>query len=67
MLGGGSKRSFNHGSLNGKEKFFLYNLFKILSNFLIIIANPRSPTYKKNKTKINGINFENNDNILKCF
>ena len=30
-------------------------------------TNPRSPTYKKKKPKINRINFENSDNVLKCF
>ena len=31
-----------------------------------MITNPRSPTYKnKKKTKINRINFENCDNVLK--
>ena len=31
-------------------------------------TNPGSSTYKnKKKSKINRINFENSDNVLKCF
>ena len=33
----GSSRSFKHVSLNDKDKFGLYNLFKIISSFLISI------------------------------
>ena len=29
-------------------------------------TNPRSPAFKKQKEK-NRINFENNNNVLKCF
>ena len=31
----GSSRSFKHVSLNNKDKFCLYDLFKIFSSFLI--------------------------------
>ena len=33
----GSSHSFKHVSLNNKDKFCLYNLFKILSSFLISV------------------------------
>ena len=33
----GSSRSFKHVSLNYKDKFCLYKLFKILSSFLISV------------------------------
>ena len=31
-----------------------------------MITNPRNPSYKNKKPKINRINFENCDNVLKC-
>ena len=37
----GSSRSFKRVSLNNKDKFCLYNLFKILSSFLISVLNFR--------------------------
>ena len=33
----GSRHSFKHVSLNNKDKFCLYNLFKILSSFLVSV------------------------------
>ena len=33
----GSSRSFKHVSLNNKDKYCLYNSFKILSSFLLSI------------------------------
>ena len=33
----GSSRLFKHVSLNNKDKFCLYNLFKILSSFLMSV------------------------------
>ena len=33
----GSSYSLKHVSLKNKDKFFLYNLFKILSSFLISV------------------------------
>ena len=35
----GSSRSFKHVSLNNEDKFYLYNLFKILSSFLISVLD----------------------------
>ena len=29
-------------------------------------TNLRNPTFKKQKNRINRINFENSDNVLKC-
>ena len=33
----GSSRPFEHGSLNNKDPFCLYNSFKIFSRFLICV------------------------------
>ena len=79
----GSSRSFKHVLSNNKDKFWLHNLFKILSSFLISVLVSgwnwwmnfpklmsfdyisQKPYIKKKK--INRNNFENSDNVLKCF
>ena len=37
-----SSHSFKHVSLNNKDKFCLYNLFKIVSSFLISVSKENS-------------------------